>query len=297
MIMKIIVTHSMPDMDAITSAWIIKRFLPGWEDAVIKFVPAGSRYKNKQAKSDSDFKNAIETYGEDEVIHVDTGMGPLDHHQTSDDNVCGATKSLDYVLLQDKNQLKDEKLEAVKRIVSVVVEDDHFKEVFRPDPLAYYHDFSIGSILDGLKLQKPDEDMFYIDYVFQGLDGLLHEFENRIWAEKEIEEKGKKFESHWGNAFGIETVNDLVIKLGQMMGAAVVVRKDPRKGYVRIKANPKSKADFTNAYEQLKKMDPQATWFLHVSKKMLLNGTPKNPTMRPTKLKLDDIIAVLKSNK
>jgi hypothetical protein len=42
-------------------------------------------------------------------------------------------------------------------------------------------------------------------------------------------------------------------------------------------------------------MDPQATWFLHVSKKMLLNGSPKNPKMKPTKLPLNDIIEVLKT--
>jgi hypothetical protein len=63
---------------------------------------------------------------------------------------------------------------------------------------------------------------------------------------------------------------------------------------VRIKASPKFEIDLTNTYEQLKKMDPDATWFLHVSKKMLLNGTPKNPKMKPTKLSLSAIISVLK---
>jgi len=291
--MKNIVTHTAPDMDAITSAWILKRFLPGWDKAEIDFVPAGSKYKNKKTKADSDFRNAVEKYGEDEIIHVDTGLGPLDHHQTSDDKVCGATRSLDYVLLKDKHQLKDEKLEAVRRMVSVVVEGDHFKEVFRKDPLSYYQDFSLGSILDGLKLLKPNSDNLYVDFVFDGLDGLLHEFENRIWAEQEIE-KGQKFESMWGEGLGVESINDLVIKLGQLMGSAVVIRKDPRKGYVRIKANPKFDVDLTNTYEKLKKMDPESTWYLHISKKMLLNGTPKNPTMKPTKLSLDVIISVLK---
>ena len=65
---------------------------------------------------------------------------------------------------------------------------------------------------------------------------------------------------------------------------------------MRIKVLPQSKGqdiDLTLVYEQLKKMDPDATWFLHVSKKMLLNGTPKNPKMIPTKLSLSDIIRVL----
>jgi hypothetical protein len=84
------------------------------------------------------------------------------------------------------------------------------------------------------------------------------------------------------------------------MGYELVVRKDPRKGYVRIKALPnKDKQDkgidLTLAYEKLRKMDPDATWFLHINKKMLLNGTPKNPKMKPTKLSLSDIIEALKN--
>jgi len=292
--MKIIVTHSMPDMDAITSAWIIKRFLPGWEEAEIKFVFAGDKYRDKVPVEDNDFANAIEKYGKDEVIHVDTGMGPLDHHQVSDDMVCGATRSLDFVELVKKNsKLKDEKLEAVKRMVGVVVDDDHFKEVFRPDPLADYHDFSIVTVLEGLKLQKPNEDMFYLEYVFQALDALLHAFENRIWAEEEIK-KGQEFKVEQGKALAMDSINDSAIKLAQIMGYVLVIRRDPRKGYVRIKATPNSDIDLTHAYEQLKKMDPDATWFLHVSRKMLLNGTSKNPKMKPTKLKLDAIISVLK---
>lgn len=291
--MKIIVTHTAPDMDAITGTWIIKKFLPGWEEARVEYVPAGSKYKDKTPVVGSDFSNAVEKYGEDEVLHVDTGMGPLDHHQTSDDNVCGTSRALEYVLLNDNGALKDEKLEALKRMVLVVVDVDHFKEVFRPDPLADYHEFGLVGVLDGLKAMKPDQDQYYMDFISQGLEALLHEFENRIWAEKELKENAHEFESRWGKAFGIETVNDSVVKLGQKSGYVVVVRKDPRKGYVRIKATPASDVDLTNTYEQLRKMDPDATWFLHVSKKMLLNGTPKNPKMKPTKLSLAQIINVL----
>lgn len=294
--MKIIVTHTAPDMDAITGTWIIKKFLPGWEEARVEYVPAGSKYKDKTPVVGSDLSNAVEKYGEDEVLHVDTGMGPLDHHQTSDDRVCGASRALEYVLLNDNGALKDEKLEAIKRMVLVVVDVDHFKEVFRPDPLADYHEFGLVGVLDGLKVMKPDQDQYYMDFISQGLEALLREFENRIWAEKELKENAHEFESKWGKAFGIETVNDSVVKLGQKSGYVVVIRKDPRKGYVRIKATPASDVDLTNAYEQLRKMDPDATWFLHVSKKMLLNGTPKNPKMKPTKLKLDAIIEVLKKH-
>jgi hypothetical protein len=343
--MKIIVTHNSPDMDAITSVWLIKRFLPGWENAEVRFVQAGERIQrlvNQRLASGSKPQklnakryalNAIETIGDDEVIHVDTGLGPLDHHQTASDKVCAASLTWDFVRRRktenrgqrsedgrQKTKKEKDREEAIERIVKVVVDVDHFKEVFWEDATADYHELSLGSILDGLKLQKPNQDEYYIEFVMMCLDAVLHEFENKIWAEEEIAKNGIKFDTRFGKGIGFETINDSVIKLAQKMGYVIVVRKDPRKGYVRVKAKPSRKRlvsqrlassskpqklnakryalnaniDLTLAYERLKKMDPTATWFLHVGKKMLLNGSAKNPKMRPTRLGLEEIIGVLK---
>src|SRR3989344_1772453 len=345
--MKIIVTHSSPDMDAITSVWLIRKFLQGWENATVKFVPAGERLARGPVAPSSRIpspsvagslraldgtpssratprSDAIEGIGEDEVIHVDTGLGPLDHHQTADDKVCGASLTFDYVKrvqssparnvtqsvaggefrLKSSEKWKD-RMEAVGRMVKVVVDNDHFKEVFWPNPTADHYEFSVGAMLDGLKLAKPNQDEYYVNFVSECLDAILHEFENRIWAEKEIATNGQKFETRFGKGIGFETINDSVIKLAQKMGYVIVVRKDPRKGYVRIKAMPNkvqssklkvksSDIDLTLAYEKLSKMDPEATWFLHIGKKMLLNGSVKNQKMRPTTLSLEKIIDVLK---
>ena len=288
--MKIVVTHTSPDMDAITSVWLIRKSLPNWTEAVVKFVPAGERLRSDKKQMTSDKKNPIEKIGEDEVIHVDTGLGPLDHHQTASDKVCGASLAFDFV----KEHITKHNVEAVERMVRVIVDVDHFKEVFRKDPLADYHEFDLAGILDGLKLQFPGLDDYYVEFVSKCLDAVLHEFENRIWAEKEIEENGIKFETKKGTGMGFETINDSVVKLAQKMGYAIVVRKDPRKGYVRVKVRPDSQIDLTLAYEKFKKIDPSATWYLHISKKMLLNGSVKNPKMKPTTLSLEKIIEVLK---
>ena len=181
--MRIIVVHSSPDLDAITSAWLIKRFLPGWEDVLVRFVPAGERYKNSEFKIQSSELNPIENIGEDEVIHADTGLGPLDHHQTADTNVCAASLTLDYIKRIQNSKFKiqnskrvNDRMEAVSRIVRVVVDVDHFKEVFWKDSTSDYHEFSLVGILDGLKIQKPDQDEHYVDFVVQCLDAILHEF-------------------------------------------------------------------------------------------------------------------------
>ena len=299
--MKIIVTHMSPDWDAITSVWLIKKYLAGWQEADVKFVPAGQRLNNLKLRTKNLEQNdPIETSGEDEVIHVDTGLGPLDHHQTQDKNVSAASRTWDYVQSQFReahDKLTPEHNEAVSRIVKVVVDIDHFGEVFWHDAASDIYEFSLLGVLEGLKYEKPGQDPLYLKFGINCLNALTAEFENRIWAEREIREKGIKFETSMGKGIGFETLNDTVLKLAQKMGYQLVVRKDPRKGYVRIKTLPdqegKKGIDLTNVYHQLSKMDPDATWFLHVSKKMLLNGTPKNPKMVPTKLTLREIIRVL----
>lgn len=310
--MRYIIAHSSPDWDAITSVWLLKRYFPGWENAEVQFVPAGERWKHVPYKAiDQTENNPIEDISGVEVIHVDTGLGPLDHHQTSDRTVCAASLCWDFVqkmnpefaLANDSShpqtQLKwQERTEALHRIVQYMVTLDHFREVFWPNAASDIHEFTFYGILQGLKVEAPDQDRYYVDFGMVMLDAMLHRMENRIWAEREIKEKGKEFATRFGKGLGIETLNDDIIKLAQKMGYEIVIRKDPRKGYVRIKALPEREgnkgADLTLVYEQLSKMDPNASWFLHVSKKMLLNGSAKSSTMVASKLSLDELISVLK---
>jgi hypothetical protein len=300
--MKIIVTHTSPDWDAITSVWLLKKYLGGWQDAEVRFVPAGQRLNGVPTETKYKGEDPIEKVGEDEVIHVDTGLLPLDHHQIQDVDVSAASLVWEYVqeqLVHAGQHFTPEHIEAISRIVKIVVDTDHFKEVYWPDAAADRYEFSLLGVLEGLKFVKPGNDLYYLQFGIDALNALTAEFENRIWAEKEIAEKGIPFETSFGKSMGFETLNDTVLKLAQKMGYVVVVRKDPRKGYVRIKTLPvrdgEKGADLTKAYEHLKKKDPDATWFLHISKKMLLNGSPKNPKMKPSKLTLKELIEVLEN--
>ncbi len=296
--MKIIVTHTSPDWDAITSVWLIKKYLSGWENAAVEFVAAGLRSERVKGL---DMGDIMQKVGKDEIVHVDTGMGPLDHHETSDLTICGASRTWDYIreeITKSGDVLRAEHMKAIDRVIKIVVEIDHFREIFWNNPTADYQEFSLIGVLEGLKLAKPDEDEYYVEFGKVCLDSVVHEFENRIWAEREIDGNGILFQTRWGKAIGFKTINDSVLKLSQKMGYNLVIRKDPRKSYVRIKLRPaenpeKDNLDLTLAYEKLKKIDPDASWYLHVSKKMLLNGTPKNPKMVPTKLSLEELIKVL----
>jgi hypothetical protein len=304
---KIIVTHKSPDMDGITSVWLLKKFLPGWEDAKLAYVPAGEKLEGSYEKTGE----VIEVINGEEVIHVDTGLGPLDHHQTMDEEISAASLTMDHVIQNGQlGKVHETKREAIRRMVDVVVDDDHFQDVFQKEPLDFGRLFSLFSLLDGLKLEKQGEDDVYTKFAMDCLDMLLHVFENRIWAENEVKEKGVEFETKWGKGLGIESINDQVLEYGQKSGYELVIRKDPNNGFVRIKALPKKRVKYigkddsgieegsvnlTPVYEKLKELDPYASWYLHVSNKMLLNGSSKGKNVMSTKLSLNEIIDVIKN--
>lgn len=273
--MKTIVTHYGPDLDAITSIWILKTFFPEWEEAVIAFVPAGETYKDQPVDSDP------------EILHVDTGFGKFDHHQTGED-ICAAILVYQYLRKVKKPDT------ALERMVNCVNDDDHFREVFYPNPTADYWHMNLVSAIDGWRLIYPDDAAKIVQLAMNVLDGIYKTFQNIIWAEKEITEKGIIFNSRWGKSLGVETTNDEVVHLGQKMGYKIVVRKDPNKAYLRIKAIPEPGINLAEIFKVFKKSDPQATWFLHASGHMILNGSSKNPDMKPTNLSLSEIIDILK---
>jgi len=269
--MKTIVTHIGPDLDGATAIWLVKTYIPGWEDAALQFVPAGKTLRDSPPDTDP------------EIIHVDTGFGKFDHHQ-SDADTCAA------LLVYESLEKKDEALE---RLVRVVNDVDHFRECFFPNPTADFWDISLSSIIDGWRLLFADNPHKLVDLIMTSLDGAYKMFQNKVWAEKEIKDKAVVFDTKWGKAFGIETLNDEVVHYGQKAGYVIAIRKDPKKGYLRIKSVPKEEIDLTPLYELLKNEDPSATWFLHASRHMILNGSSKNPDMRPSTLTLDQIIKIV----
>ena len=271
--MKTIVTHIGPDLDAITSTWLIKTFFPGWEEAALAFVPAGTTLNKMAPDSDP------------EILHVDTGFGRFDHHQT-DADTCASVLVYEEI---KKNHGPDPVLE---RMMAVINDVDHFREVFYPNAAADYWEFWVVGQIDGWRQIYGDNPMKIMELGFESLDGIYKVMLNKMWAEKEIE-TAVTFETKWGKGMGFETVNDEVIHQAQKRGYSVVIRKDPKKGYVRIKSLPKPEIDFTKLYERLKSDEPESTWFLHASKHMVLNGSAKNPDMKPSQKTLSELIATI----
>lgn len=276
--MKIIVAHLSVDLDAISSAWLLKKFRPGWEDAQLRFVPAGSTLDNKPVDENPD------------IAHVDTGLGMFDHHQIADRNLCAAKRVFDYLV--DQKHIKPHDKEPLSRIVDFAVQIDNFKEIFFPDPTSDIYDFSLHQIIEGLK-GVVTTDLERCELGFTLLDGVLQLFRNKVKAEKEVKQ-GLIFQSKWGKSLGLETGNEEALRLAVLSGFKLVVRKDPERGNIRIKTMPDKALDLTPVYERLKEADSKATWFLHISKNMLLNGSSKNPNSIPSYLSLQKVIEIIK---
>jgi len=272
--MKTIVTHIGPDLDAITSTWLAKTFLPGWEEASMAFVPAGTTLNKMDPDSDPD------------ILHVDTGFGKFDHHQT-DADTCAS------VLVYEEIKRTQGEDPVLERLVKVVNDVDHFREVFYPEASADYWEFWIVGQIDGWRLIHAENPIKIMELGFASLDGIYKVLLNKLWAEKELE-NAITFETKWGKGMGLETINDEVIHQAQKRGIAVVIRKDPKKGYVRIKTLPKPEIDLSTLYERLKADEPDATWFLHASRHMVLNGSAKNPDMKPSTRPLQALVDVIK---
>lgn len=296
---KKIVTHQGPDLDAVTSVWLIKRFMSGWEKTGVCFVPAGETWEGQPVDSDPN------------VLHVDTGLGKFDHHQL-DEDTCAAKKIFDFLRRQksrhaefssasgipkqvrnDKKGVRNDAGEALERMVEVVNDIDHFRQVFWPNATADFYEFFLEAVLDGLNLIYQDEDEKVVEFGLRALDGVYKKFQNKVWAEKILEEQGRKFKTKWGKGIGFETKNDEVISLAQKKGFKIVLRKDPKKAYVRIKARPERGIDLKEEFEKLKKADPEATWYFHPSGCMILNGSVKNPKTKPTALELKEVIEIV----
>lgn len=276
--MKTIVTHMSPDLDAISAVWITHRYMKAWEDADVTFVPTGETLDDK----DPDENPAI--------IHVDTGKGKFDHHQ-SDADTCAARLVFEYVRKEGK--IRDIEEQALERITDIVNDGDHFRDIYRDDPDNDLYDFLIEGIIDGAKTSGlTDHEL--VEFGEKMLDYILQTMIKKIYAETEIE-KGLEFKSKWGKSLALETINRETTPLAQKKGYDLVVSKSPKNGQVRIKTRPDVKKDLKKIYLIVVKEDPDATWYYHPSGHMLLNGSSKNPNMVPSKLTLEKVTELIKT--
>ena len=276
--MKTVVTHLSPDLDAICAVWLIKKYLKGWEDASVDFVPTGSTLNGQKADSDSN------------IIHVDTGYGKFDHHDTPD--YISASR-LVFDDLKKKKQISQQDLESVDRLVEIVTFSDHFQQVFFPNPDDDYYLMFASDLIHHFKsFSKTDSDL--LSFGNNILEATLYGIKQKIRAENDIDD-GYVFKSSYGQSIGLYCGNSQALVLAQKRGYMLVIQRNPTRHFVKIKLHPGAKKNLKKVYEKLLKKDARATWIYHPSGKMIINGSAHNPHVIASKLSLDELVNIVKS--
>jgi len=275
--MKTIVLHICPDLDAITSSWLLMRYLPEWEDAEVVFTPQQKNWNNVVPDSDPD------------VLYCDTGYGKFDHHHIKA-RTCASKIVFDYLVMM--KHITGKESDAISRIIDYVVDIDNFGEVNYTDPTSDKYEFCLHQLITGLK-KKGMSDEALVQTVQTLLDGVLQLFIYKIKAEAEIT-KGFVFYSKYGKSLAMNSANDEAMRLAQKKGFVLVVMKDPQKHFARIKTLPSPENDLTPVYDKIKKVDTKGYWFLHILKNMLLNGSSRTLDAVPTPLTLQKLIEIIK---
>jgi hypothetical protein len=256
-----LVTHLHPDLDGLLGLWILIRF-GGVSDYQLAFVPVGTRLD-----------------GDDTALHVDTGLGEFDHHQTSDDT-CSAKLVYERVFRGRTDA-------AVAELVNFALLTDWYR-----DPDKTNDPFGLNSAIEGLNELEPKRPERVAESTFQILDALHASLTVQLEAQRETA-KGRPFDSRFGPAFAIESSNPHVRELAYRAGARVFVFVDPIDGYRGYKARSQDGVDFTDLFHEVSAREPDADWFLHSSKELLLCGSAKAPDRRLSKLSLDELAALI----
>lgn len=282
----LIVTHHAPDLDAVGATWLLVRFnAQKFGTARFAFVNPGERISLDEA--------GAEGFELHNVVHVDTGLGKFDHHQPDRGKLFISATSLvyDHSLSIHPELEQDEALQA---LVEFITETDHFGEIYWPEADHPRYCFMLHELLKGSELSDPHDDESMLYFGMQCLDAVYGVMTQRAKAKTILSEKGIEFPLKIGTCIAIETRNDDTIKLAQKRGYALVIKKDPKLGNVRIKARPDAAIDLSALYERVKELDTVGTWYNHPSGKMLLNGSDKARNQTPSPLTLDTIVALAK---
>lgn len=283
---KLIVTHHAPDLDAIASVWLLKRFdSQKYANAKVAFVNPGDTISLEEAEKE--FNCQLH-----EVTHVDTGLGEFDHHQMerASREICAATLVFDY-LKQVRPEIANDL--ALTEMIKIIVDVDHFGEVYWPEAKENRFVFTLHELIHGHESIEPHDDDSQLHFGMKALDCAYAEMTNRLKAEEIISNKGIEFSIKEGKCLGLETQNDESIKLAQVKGYILAVRKDSEFGHLRIKVRPDAQLNLEKLYRAIVEIDPKATWFYHASGKMLLNGSIKHRSQIASSLSLKSVIRLI----
>ena len=260
-----IVGHLHPDLDCLAAIWVLRRW-GGMQHAALRFVPAGSTLDGRPADADP------------AVVHVDTGGGRFDHHRNNDLALSAAELVRRAVAPDDV---------VLIRLIRSVTQIDHAQ-------LDIPRVFNVNDLILGYHAIYPDRPDAVVLAMSQNFDA-WYAYETRQLRLEAAFARRIEFDTPWGRGIAMESDDGGSSRLAFGDGAVLYVYRDAR-GHTGIAARSRSQVDLTPVYQDLRRLDPGADWYLHPSKRLLLCGTAKAPARVPSRLTLDQIIGVLRGD-
>ncbi len=261
----VIVGHLSPDLDCLCAIWMLRRW-KGLDHAVLRFVPSGQTLNGAPADSDP------------QIMHVDTGHGRFDHHGAADHSL-SATELVRRAVQANEPVLK--------RIAQAVTQLDHALAVGGTAP-------DICDLIEGYNALYPQSPEAVALAMFANFDAWYAHEAKQVRLEEAFVQR-LEFETPWGLGIAMESDDGSSARLAYGAGAVLYAYRDG-KGNMGIAAKSRSAVNLTPVLHDLKRIDLEADWFLHPSKRLLLCGTPKSPPRAPSKLSLEQLAGVLRGD-
>lgn len=269
--MKILVTHISPHLDDISAVWLFKRFHPEFTDAFLEFISAS----RDAAKDETEDK-----------IYLGTGGGKYDEHK-GDLEDCAA--SLVWKDFKSKRLLPEDEIAA--KALEQLVEWNRLIDLGK-FPKQEYEEFTVPSFIRP-RDSAPNSSLKAVQLGFEILDRIFGVLKRKVQAEKDFE-KRIEFDSKFGKGVAVESqAVDREFCRGQKGDLFIII--DPKSKSVQY-FTPSFDIDLEPIYKKLKKIDPQADWFLHQSHHIILCGASSAPHFSATKLSTKELIDVAKAS-
>jgi hypothetical protein len=283
--MKKIITHISPHLDEIFAIWALKKFDPAFAEVEVKFKatnPQGGEVNLEEVDKDPN------------IVYLGLGRGKFDEHALEKEaasKVSAASlvwEDLKSRGLAPKDQSQNR---GVEKLLDYILKEDlgELKSVNH-----YLSDYDLASIWKGFsQVNRGDSDkklafgLPLMDYLFAYLTGIAI-------AEEEIK-SARTFETPWGKAVALSTDSGALPIVAYRQGFVLLVNITKKLGYHIIQGSTDSSVDLTAAYQKVRQIDPEADWYLHQSKRMLLSGSHSAPNVKISKLSLDQMIDLVKA--
>jgi hypothetical protein len=248
--------------------WIAHRWGP-YAGAPLAFCPAGQTLNGMPPDADP------------EILHVDTGLGRLDHHQpdVASRTICAAKLCAQAFNPGDA---------ALRRMTEYVTLVDNAIE----PPGDRVAPFGVTQLISGLNAAHPDDSEAVVRTLFPLFEAWHRAADEVVRAEQALA-RAEWFDTSWGPGAAVDDEDAPAQALAYAAGAVVYVYRSVsgRRGY---SAAAESSVDLSNVADAVLAADGVGSWYLHPSKKLLLNGSKKVREWTVSPLTLDQLVGFVR---